>query len=204
MEDQAEVCPLSRGVMLPEGATPIRPITGRRSLAPPSHTRTAIGLPCGRLSLAGTVRAYQVPIVRPDGLGALSPPVALGAHDRGAASPCARHVACLAWSLSACFGSVPITVFNESSRVLAVPSTLAPHRPMLATAPSPHGLGAGLAPVGSIVSGLFTGRCLPASPPRVLVMGHQVPSRRTSRPEQSHYQLHVALQPSGKARSACR
>ena len=61
MKDQMEVCPLSRGVMLPVGATPIHPITdGLRFFhlplpAPP------IGSPCGLLSLLGEIRAYHVP-----------------------------------------------------------------------------------------------------------------------------------------------
>src|SRR5262249_36486559 len=44
-----------------EVATPIRPITDRHSLAPSSFTRSPIGRPCGRLSLAGGLRAYHVP-----------------------------------------------------------------------------------------------------------------------------------------------
>jgi hypothetical protein len=44
-------------------ATPIRPATGRPSLAPPSFTRSPIGSPCGSLSLAGGLRAYHVPQV---------------------------------------------------------------------------------------------------------------------------------------------
>jgi len=42
-----EVCSLSRGVMLPCGSTPIRPITGRHSLFPHSFTRTTNSIPCG-------------------------------------------------------------------------------------------------------------------------------------------------------------
>src|SRR5262245_22765800 len=59
-EDQREVCSLSGRVMLPSGSTPIRPITGRPSLTPPSFTRSPIGSPCGLLSLAGGLRAYHV------------------------------------------------------------------------------------------------------------------------------------------------
>jgi hypothetical protein len=36
--------------VLPPGSTPIRPLTGRLSLSPPSHTRSPIGSPCGSLS----------------------------------------------------------------------------------------------------------------------------------------------------------
>ena len=45
-----EVCPVSRGVILPGDSTPIRPITGRLSLSPRSHTRSPLGSPCGSLS----------------------------------------------------------------------------------------------------------------------------------------------------------
>jgi hypothetical protein len=54
-----EVGPLSGGVMSPCGSTPIRPITGRRSLPPSSFTRRPIGSSCESLSLAG--RASGLP-----------------------------------------------------------------------------------------------------------------------------------------------
>jgi hypothetical protein len=64
------------------GATPIRPITRRPSLAPPSFTRSPIGSPYGSLSradqgLPGELRAYHVPLVYPRGLGSSSTPVVL-------------------------------------------------------------------------------------------------------------------------------
>ena len=46
-------------------ATPIQPITGWRSLAPSSCTRSPIGSPCGSLSLAGGLRAYHVASPKP-------------------------------------------------------------------------------------------------------------------------------------------
>ena len=58
---QREVCPLSGGVLSPAGSTPLRPITGRHSRAPPSFTRSPMGSPYGSLSLAGGLRAYHVP-----------------------------------------------------------------------------------------------------------------------------------------------
>src|SRR5262249_11198525 len=66
-EDQREVSALSRGEMLPSGSTPIRPVTGRRWLAPSSFTRSPIGGPSGLLSLAGGRRAYHVPLTYPGG-----------------------------------------------------------------------------------------------------------------------------------------
>ena len=41
-------------------STPIRPITGRRSLPPPSSTRRPVGSPCGGPTLAGGRRASHV------------------------------------------------------------------------------------------------------------------------------------------------
>src|SRR5438132_14282416 len=49
-KDQREVCTLAGGVMLTDDATPIRPITGRPSLAPSSLTRRPIGFSCESLS----------------------------------------------------------------------------------------------------------------------------------------------------------
>jgi hypothetical protein len=63
--DPGEVGALAGGVMSPDGSTPIRPITGRRSLAPPSCTRRPVGDPRGSLSLVGRVtglpRSVDVP-----------------------------------------------------------------------------------------------------------------------------------------------
>ncbi len=50
IQHQSEVCPLSREVMLPGGATPILAITARHSLFPTSPTRTPFGSPYGSLS----------------------------------------------------------------------------------------------------------------------------------------------------------
>ena len=49
---QMEVCPLSRGMMLPSypDAIPISPITGKPLLFPSSFTRSPSGVPCGSLS----------------------------------------------------------------------------------------------------------------------------------------------------------
>src|SRR5262245_3900526 len=83
--------PTPRGSLPPFGwgdvATPIRPITGRRSLSPRSSTRSLIGSPRGSLSLAGGLRAYHVaPRKRLRGLGPASTPVAR--HLRRASSEC--------------------------------------------------------------------------------------------------------------------
>jgi hypothetical protein len=46
-------------------ATPLRPATGRPSLAPGSSTRSPIGSPYGSLSLTGGLRAYHVAPQKP-------------------------------------------------------------------------------------------------------------------------------------------
>ena len=55
--------------------TPIRPITGRRSLPPSSFTRCPLGGPCGPPTRKGGQRAYHVPLTEPGGLGRVSRPV---------------------------------------------------------------------------------------------------------------------------------
>jgi hypothetical protein len=77
MKDQMEVCPLARGMMSPNGSTPIRPITEWLSLPPSSFTRNPINSPYGLPSLlpgevTGLPRSADIPL---DGLGAVSPPV---------------------------------------------------------------------------------------------------------------------------------
>src|SRR5712691_2376304 len=61
MQDQMDVSPLARGVMLPVGSTPIHPITGWPSLLPSSHSRTPLSLPYDALSPRGDVRGSHVP-----------------------------------------------------------------------------------------------------------------------------------------------
>jgi hypothetical protein len=59
--------PTPEGSLLPFGwgdiATPVRPITGRPSLAPSSFTRSPIGSSYDSPSLTGGLRAYHVPPV---------------------------------------------------------------------------------------------------------------------------------------------
>src|SRR5437899_7997328 len=73
--------------MSPAGSTPIRPITGRPSLAPSSLTRRPIGAPRGVLSRTGRRRAYHVPPVYLCGLGRASPPVARQLRRRSSEPP---------------------------------------------------------------------------------------------------------------------
>ena len=75
---------------------------------------------------------------RQDGLGSLFPPGVLCAHDRGTSETLYPLVAFWLKPVSI-FGLLTITTFNESSLMLAMPSTLAPIRLMLAGTASPHG-----------------------------------------------------------------
>jgi len=88
MEDQADVCPLSRGAMSPRGSAPIRPATGRPSLPPPSAPRT----PVGSLSLAEGVRAHHVPRLYLEGVGPAYPPVAPMSAAGEAKTPAPGHL----------------------------------------------------------------------------------------------------------------
>src|SRR5208337_5244054 len=76
-EHLGEVSPLSREVISPGGSTPIRPITGRHSLLPPSLTRR----PIGNLLAEGLPREEDDGLntfhgCTTDGLGSASPPMA--------------------------------------------------------------------------------------------------------------------------------
>jgi hypothetical protein len=68
--------PTPEGSLLPFGwgevTTPIRSITGRRSLPPSSPTRSPIGSSYDSLSLAGGLRAYHVAPLKRRGLGPAS------------------------------------------------------------------------------------------------------------------------------------
>jgi hypothetical protein len=126
MQDQLDVCPLARGVMLPVGATPIHPITEWRSLLPSSSARTSIGLPCGSLSLAGDVRGCHVPAQsHTNGGGALCPPVAVLPMTRNGRILVPATVPF--WPKPAStFGLFSLTMFIERSPGFAIPSILAP------------------------------------------------------------------------------
>ena len=95
-----------------------------------------------------------------DGLGALSPPVALGVHDRILSRPCTRSSAF--WlKPSSIFGLSLITTFIESSHVFTIPSIQPRLRLMLADTPSPHGSGASWVTVGTVSAGSVRGVTFP-------------------------------------------
>jgi hypothetical protein len=171
MKDQTEVCPLSRGVMLPAAQPLSLPLPeGLRFFRPPLPAALSVGLtahvPWGerygltkfrRRHRMGTVRSFHrwcwVPMSRDTsprepttvrGISIVASGLVNGVYQ---AFACAHH---------------PIH-----------PSP-APHdawRSTVASRRQRQRYGCGY-----VVRGQSTGRYLPASPPRVLVMGHQVRS----------------------------
>ena len=124
---QREVGPLSRGVISPEGSTPIRPATGRPSLPPSSSTRRPLGPPYGGPTPKGGRRAYHVPRTYQGWFrlclfaGGSTAAAGEGEH------PCTGPLTFWFKPLSA-FGLLVLTTFISSSPGLAMPSTLAPDR----------------------------------------------------------------------------
>ena len=127
MKDLAEVCPLSREVLL-LFATSIRSITEQHSLFPLSFTRYLVGVPCGCLPRTEDSGLTVFCTGNRDGLGPLYPPVALGVHERAIKKASARHGAFWLKPLSI-FGLFLVTTFNKRSPVLTIPLTLAPYPP---------------------------------------------------------------------------
>jgi hypothetical protein len=160
-------------------ATRIRPITGRPSLfptplpAPPSVGRTT-SLPSFRKERYGLTTFHKVDT---HGLGALSPPGALGVHDRVLSRPCTRSSAFLAQACQHLWLAAHHDVYREFT---CVHHTIHP-------APSPPDAGRYTVPsrfrcqsgdCGYRVRRLCTGRYLPAHLRRILLMEQQVWSRR--------------------------
>jgi len=139
MQDQTDVSPLSRGVILRGCSTPIHPITGWPSLLPSSHSRTPIGLPYGSLSLQGKRTGFPCSVsVTTNGVGALCPPVACDAHDKEGGSPCTRYSAFLAQAFQhlwlvfcddvyRAFTWVHPTIHPSPVSVVVLTDTSAPH-----------------------------------------------------------------------------
>jgi len=154
--DPGEVGALSGGVMSPDGSTPVRPVTGRHSLAPPSFTRRPVGAsrealsPMGRAT--GLPRFVDVPgWVGPPFFagGAASAPGELGA-------PGPDHVPF--WpERDSIFRSSSVTTFNAASPYIA-PSTRSwsPTASMLAVATSARASVAILADEDTLSRGLGT------------------------------------------------
>ena len=139
MKDQTEVCSLSRGVMLPSGATPISFITRWRSLSPSSSIRNPIGVPYGSLSLSGGLRTYHVPLDCLDGLGLCLFAGDVCVSDGGNWIP--PYPSRTFWFKPvSTFGLFVFTAFSSSSHSLAIPSnSSAPTTLMLVVVTSPHG-----------------------------------------------------------------
>ena len=127
-KDPREVSPLSRGVISPKGSTPIRPITGQRSLSPSSSTRRPIG---DRLA-AGLPRREDDGLTTfhgrtTDGLGSACSPVARQRRQGKGDAPAPGHIPFWFKPVSI-LGLLVLTTFIGSSPELAMPSTLVPDR----------------------------------------------------------------------------
>ena len=134
-------------------ATRIRSITERRSLFPtPLPALPLVGLTASLPPMEGQYGLTTFRKVDPKGLGALSPPGALGVHDRVLSRPCTRYSAFWPKPLSI-FGLSLITTFIESSHLFTIPSIQPLLRLMLADTPSPRGSGASRVTVGTVSAG---------------------------------------------------
>src|SRR5260370_5391146 len=117
MKDQAEVCPLSRGVILPSLFHPLqKDICFFRHLLP--------AVPLVHLTatyrLLGGQRAYRVPLRYQGGLGPLYSPVALGVHERAVRRASPRHSAFWLKPVSI-LGLLWVTTFSKRSHSLTMP-----------------------------------------------------------------------------------
>jgi len=155
-EDPREVGPLSGGVMSPFGSTPIRPVNGRHSLAPPSFTRRPVGVSCESLSPEGRTTGLPRSVAVPEWVGpplfAGGAPSAPGEH--GAPGP--DHVPF--WpERDSIFRSSCVTTFIAASRYVD-PSTRSwsPTALMLAVATSARALAAILTDEDTLSRGLGT------------------------------------------------
>jgi hypothetical protein len=126
MKDHAEVCPLSRGMMLPCGAIPVRPITGWHSLFPhsvaPHRQQPSSRSACPDGQRYGFTVFRQI---RTNGLDPASSPVVCLSVPPHKQEGGPHYVPIWARPISA-FGLLTMTVFNGSSDILIMPSSLAP------------------------------------------------------------------------------
>lgn len=152
----------------PEGSLPafasgnvepcIRLITRRPSLSPSSFTRIPIGSLC-RVPTSFEER-YGLTVFRTvdiNGLGALCPPVAVLSMSEKWREPLSRATFPFWARPFSIFGLFRVTTFIKSSHVFTIPSTLAPHRLMLADTLFPHGSSAARMGMGTL-SGSFRRR----------------------------------------------
>ena len=159
-------------------ATRIHPMTGRPSLCPtPLPALPLVGLTTSLPPVEGQYGLTTFRKVDPKGLGALSPPGALGVHDRVFSRPCTRSSAFLAQASQHLGLVAHHDVYREFTCV----------HPTLHPAPSPPDAGRYTVPsrfrcqsgdCGYRVRRRCTGRYLPAHLRRILLMEQQVWSQR--------------------------
>src|SRR2546425_10386650 len=120
MKDRAEVCPLSREVMLSLYPTHYRTAFAFSAFLYPLSHRHTLRLP----TASGRYRAYRVLPRYPNGLGPLYSPVALHVHERASKIASARHGAFWPKPVSI-LGLFPVTTFIKHLHSLTIPLTLA-------------------------------------------------------------------------------
>ncbi len=138
MKDPMEVCSLSRGVMLLVSAqllsSPLQ--GGLRFFHIPLPAFLSAFLTV-RFPNVGRKSGFPCSALRTERVRCSLSTGSLCAHDRGARSPCTSYFAF--WlKLFSIFSLLRFTVFIKSSRLLTIPSTLAPLRLMLADPSFPH------------------------------------------------------------------
>jgi hypothetical protein len=161
-----EVSPLARRVMLQPVSAPLQ--GGLRFFPPPyPHRHEPYGL----------TTFHKVDT---DGVGALSPPVALRVHDRVLSRPCTRYSALLAQACQHLWLVAHHDVYREfASAHHTIHPAPSPPDAGRYTVPSRFGCQSG--DCGYRVRRLCTGRYLPAHLRRILLMEQQVWSRRRAR-----------------------
>ena len=163
------------------GAPRILPITRRHALFPtPRPAPPLVGLMAFRPFKKERYGLTTFRKVAKDGLGALSPPVALGVHDRIVSRPCTRSSAFLAQASQHLGLVAHHDVYREFTCVHHT-SQPAPSPPDAGRYTLASRFGRQSTDCGYHVRRLCTSRYLPAHLRRILLMEQQVRSRQRAR-----------------------
>ena len=153
-QDQMDVCPLARGVMLPLGRNsyPLHyRVAFASSILPCPHAcrlPLRCAFPCGRRT--GLPCSVSVTT---NGVGALCPPVAWDAHDKETESPCTRYSALLAQAWQHLWLVFCDDVYRAFTWVRHAIHPSPVSVSVLTDTSSPHGCDASLTTVGSLSEG---------------------------------------------------